>query len=119
MMIRPDRRSGGVGAPGFGAPAPPAAFDSVVGRVSPDPDGCVVRSVTRTGSHRLGGLMHRSRAFLAVILVAAGLVWIGQGTGLIRGRSFMTDDLRWAAIGAACVIAGVIVGLVEVRRRRA
>lgn len=39
-----------------------------------------------------------------VFALVAGLVWIGQGAGLIRG-SFMTGDPTWAAIGA--VVSGV------------
>lgn len=33
-----------------------------------------------------------------------GVVWIGQGVGLIRG-SFMTGRIEWSVIGA--VLAGV------------
>jgi|tagenome__1003787_1003787.scaffolds.fasta_scaffold5283159_1 hypothetical protein len=63
--------------------------------------------------------MHRTRATLAFILIAVGLVWIGQGTGVIRGSSFMTDDTRWALIGLACVVVGLAAGWLELRGRRA
>ena len=63
--------------------------------------------------------MHRTRTVLAIILVATGLVWVGQGTGLLKGRSFMVGDPVWTVIGAACVIAGLAVGWLELRRRRA
>jgi hypothetical protein len=63
--------------------------------------------------------MHRSRAVLAFILIAAGLVWIGQGSGLLKSSSFMVGDVRWAWIGASCVVVGALIGLLEVRRRRA
>jgi hypothetical protein len=63
--------------------------------------------------------MHRYRVTLAVILVAAGLVWIGQGTGLLQGGSFMVGDMRWALVGTVCVVAGGVVAATEVRRRRA
>jgi len=63
--------------------------------------------------------MYRTRTILAIILVATGLVWIGQGTGILRGRSFMVGDPLWTIIGAACVIAGLALGWLEVRRRRA
>ena len=59
-----------------------------------------------------------TRIALAVILTAVGGVWIGQGLGLIRSRSFMTDDPAWAWIGAAAVIVGVILLVRGVRIRR-
>jgi len=62
--------------------------------------------------------MHRTRTILAVVLVATGLVWIGQGLGLLRGASFMVDDTRWALVGAACVAGGLWLGLVVTRGRR-
>jgi len=55
-----------------------------------------------------------------IVIVALGLVgavWIGQGLGLIRGSSFMTDDLRWAAIGAVMVASAVVLAVIERRRR--
>lgn len=63
--------------------------------------------------------MHRTRAILAIILVALGLVWIGQGTGLLKSRSFMVGDPMWTLIGAGCVIAGIAFGWLELRSRRA
>ena len=62
--------------------------------------------------------MHRSRALVAFILIAAGLVWIGQGTGVLRGSSFMVGDPRWAWIGAAAAVVGAILAALEIRRRR-
>ena len=38
----------------------------------------------------------RGRVIAAALLVAVGLVWIGQGLGLLRGSGFMVGDLRWA-----------------------
>jgi hypothetical protein len=50
-------------------------------------------------------------------MVLAGLVWIGQGTGLLTaGRSFMIGDPTWALIGAVFVIVGVVLA-VRARRR--
>jgi hypothetical protein len=51
--------------------------------------------------------VERSARVVAAVLVLVGLVWIGQGIGLLRGTSFMIDDVRWALIGAACVAGGV------------
>jgi hypothetical protein len=48
----------------------------------------------------------RGRVIVALALVAVGLVWIGQGTGLLRGESFMVDEPLWAVVGAIAVLAG-------------
>jgi hypothetical protein len=45
------------------------------------------------------------RYIVAAVLVLAGLVWIGQGLGLIPG-SFMSGQSVWAIIGAVLVLAG-------------
>jgi hypothetical protein len=66
----------------------------------------------------MGRLMLRSRLTLALVLVAVGLVWIGQGTGFLGGRSFMVGDPTWAWIGGACVAAGAVLATIELRRRR-
>lgn len=58
----------------------------------------------------------RIRWIVIVALGLVGAVWIGQGLGLIRGSSFMTDDLRWAAIGAVMVTVAVVLGVIERRR---
>lgn len=63
--------------------------------------------------------MHQSRTIFAIILVALGLVWIGQGTGVLKGTGFMVGDMRWAWIGVVCLVAGLAVGWLEIRRRRA
>ena len=62
--------------------------------------------------------MIRTRTILSIILIALGLVWVGQGTGLLKGTGFMVGDARWAAIGVACVVAGLVLGGLELRRRR-
>ena len=62
--------------------------------------------------------MIRGRAILAIILVAIGLTWIGQGTGVLQGTGFMVGDMTWAAIGAVAVVAGVALGWLELKRRR-
>jgi predicted anti-sigma-YlaC factor YlaD len=62
--------------------------------------------------------MIRTRTILAIILVAIGLVWIGQGTGLLKGTGFMVGDMKWAVIGAVAAVAGLAIGWLEFRRRR-
>ena len=63
--------------------------------------------------------MIRARTILAIILVALGLVWIGQGTGILTGSSPMVGDTKWALIGAALAAVGIALGWVEIRGRRA
>jgi hypothetical protein len=50
------------------------------------------------------------------VLVAVGAIWIGQGLGLIRGGSFMVDDIRWAVAGVVLVVLGI--GQLWLSRRR-
>ena len=62
----------------------------------------------------------RTRWIVAAVLAAVGLVWIGQGLGLLRGSSFMVDDVRWAIAGVVLlVVAGVMVIAAFRRRERA
>ena len=61
----------------------------------------------------------RARWIVAAVLVLIGLVWIGQGSGVIRGSGFMTDDIRWALIGAILVAVGIVVGWTAFRGRSA
>ena len=59
----------------------------------------------------------RARVITGIAAILVGLVWIGQGLGLLRGSSFMVDDIRWAAFGLVAVVVGT--GLVLSARRRA
>ena len=45
-----------------------------------------------------------------------GLVWTGQGAGLIAG-SAMTGSGFWAAAGVVLVIGGLLIGIREAARR--
>ena len=58
----------------------------------------------------------RGRLIAGVLLLLVGLVWVGQGLGLLRGSSFMVDDTRWALAGAAAVVIGAVL-MVGARRR--
>ena len=42
---------------------------------------------------------------IGIIAVLIGLLWVGQGAGLIPG-SFMTGDRTWLGIGLVCLVAG-------------
>jgi ABC-type nickel/cobalt efflux system permease component RcnA len=60
----------------------------------------------------------RTRWIVAAGLTAVGLVWIGQGLGLLRGSSFMVNDLRWAIAGGALLLIGTVVAWSAVRGGR-
>ncbi|MDO8484927.1 MAG: hypothetical protein Q7S35_08265 [Candidatus Limnocylindrales bacterium] len=59
----------------------------------------------------------RTRWIIAAGLAAIGLVWIGQGLGLLSGSSFMVDDLRWAIAGGVFLVGGAVLGWSALKRR--
>ena len=59
----------------------------------------------------------RGRLITGVLLALVGAVWIGQGLGLLRGSSFMVDDIRWALFGAALATVGGVLILAARRGR--
>jgi hypothetical protein len=52
-------------------------------------------------------------AFLVcgILAVLIGLLWIGQGTGIVAWpkSSFMISQIQWAWYGAALAVGGVIL----------
>ena len=60
--------------------------------------------------------MRRSRVLVAAVLLLVGLVWIGQGIGLVAG-SAMSGSPFWAAVGIGLVIGAAAITLREVTRR--
>jgi hypothetical protein len=59
--------------------------------------------------------MRAATTAIGVILVLVGLVWIGQGFGVVKG-SFMTGNMMWAWIGIVVAIAGAALAVIGVRR---
>jgi hypothetical protein len=59
--------------------------------------------------------MRRSRIALAVLLTLVGLVWLGQGTGLIGG-SAMSGSSFWALVGAVLLAIAAVLVVLEMRR---
>jgi hypothetical protein len=47
-----------------------------------------------------------ARVIFGFLLCAVGVVWLGQGTGLIKG-SFMTGEALWAVIGGVLLVLGL------------
>jgi hypothetical protein len=61
--------------------------------------------VLRTVGLMIGGLA-----------VFVGALWIGQGAGFIKG-SFMTGSGFWLAIGLLCLVVGLFLIFLVLRRR--
>jgi glucose dehydrogenase len=59
--------------------------------------------------------MRTSRLILAALFALVGLVWIGQGVGVIGG-SMMTGSPFWAVVGAALLVVAVLILVIERRR---
>jgi hypothetical protein len=57
-----------------------------------------------------------ARNIVGVLLVLIGIVWVGQGVGIIQG-SFMTGEAQWALIGIVCLILGGLLLFTTNRRR--
>lgn len=55
---------------------------------------------------------------VAVLAIAMGLLWIGQGTGVVMwpASSFMLAQKQWAINGAVLALVGV--GLLVFARRK-
>jgi glucose dehydrogenase len=59
--------------------------------------------------------MRRTPLIVAILLALVGLVWLGQGTGLIGG-SAMSGSSFWAIVGVVLLVAAAVVVVREVRR---
>lgn len=48
---------------------------------------------------------------LGVLMMIAGIIWVGQGTGYFPypASSFMINDMTWTYIGAATAVAGAVI----------
>ena len=55
---------------------------------------------------------------LGIVAVLMGLLWVGQGTGVIQwpASSFMLDQRPWAIRGA--ILGAIGIGLIILSRRR-
>jgi hypothetical protein len=60
----------------------------------------------------------RGRLTTGILVVLVGIVFVGQGTGLLRGSSFMVDDPRWAVIGTFLVVVGAVLSISALRSMR-
>jgi hypothetical protein len=55
--------------------------------------------------------MRKALFFVGLLMLAIGLLWIGQGTGIIAwpNESFMINQIEWAKYGAALAAIGLIL----------
>ena len=55
--------------------------------------------------------MRKWLLIVGFLALALGLLWIGQGTGVIAWpqSSFMIDHIQWAGYGAALAALGLIL----------
>ena len=60
----------------------------------------------------------RTRWLIAGVCVVAGLVWMGQGLGILAGTGFMVGDRTWAIAGAGLFVLGVAIGWTAFRAGR-
>ena len=55
--------------------------------------------------------MRQLLLILGFLMLAIGLLWIGQGTGVVNwpASSFMIKQIQWAGYGAALAALGLIL----------
>jgi hypothetical protein len=55
--------------------------------------------------------MRKLLLVVGILALAIGLLWIGQGTGLIKWpeSSFMISQIQWAYYGAALAVVGLVL----------
>ena len=55
--------------------------------------------------------MRRLLLTVGMIALAIGLLWIGQGTGVVAWprSSFMINEIQWAGYGAALSAVGLVL----------
>ena len=55
--------------------------------------------------------MRKALMLVGFLALAIGLLWIGQGTGVIEwpASSFMIRQIQWAGYGAALAALGLIL----------
>jgi uncharacterized membrane protein len=55
--------------------------------------------------------MRKVLLIVGILALALGLLWIGQGTGVIKWpeSSFMISQIQWAGYGAALAVLGLVL----------
>jgi uncharacterized membrane protein len=65
----------------------------------------------RRAAYVRGKPMRQLLLVAGILALAIGLLWIGQGTGVIKWpeSSFMISQIQWAWYGAALAVIGLIL----------
>jgi len=55
--------------------------------------------------------VRRSLLILGLLALAVGLLWVGQGTGMVAWpqTSFMINQIQWAGYGAVLGAVGLVL----------
>jgi len=73
----------------------------------------IIKKATRPNglAPREEEVMRRSLLIVGLLALAIGLLWIGQGTGLVAWpqTSFMINQIQWAGYGAVLGALGLIL----------
>ena len=56
---------------------------------------------------------------IGIVVLAAGLVFVGQGLGYIRwpASSFMISEIKWAYYGGGMAVVGILLIIIAHGRR--
>jgi hypothetical protein len=70
-----------------------------------------IREPAQRSAGRERHLMRNLLLVLGLLALAIGVLWIGQGTGMVAWprTSFMINQLQWAGYGAALGAVGLIL----------
>jgi hypothetical protein len=64
-----------------------------------------------------GGKMKMLLTLIGIILLAAGLLFMGQGSGYIQwpAESFMISQVKWVYYGGGIAVVGILLMIVARR----
>ena len=62
--------------------------------------------------------MKTTLTVIGFLLLAMGLLWAGQGAGIIRwpAESFMISQRQWIYYGGATALVGLVLAIIGARR---